>query len=802
MINEFENITYDSVKYIFNGEHHSIKLFLNLLNAVANGELDSPENDLDDDVIYNYRMIRPLIEDFVNETIYESIYKNDMYDGLIKGLIDIFSCLHTVVYMRKHITDVDIQPKEVVYNYLQSFGFPAISEFSDYQKKEIARNVYGFLRKKGTPEIIKRILGQLGYPFFCICEFWLTKNSNGTYILKPEIIEEFSSFNTLNTSWELFLRNRYFTLNEVRDIDPLWVISDSDLNNQISNGRMTLPAKSAYFQFGVAASITDDERIVSSILYAIAKKNLYEYSTNELTRDVRFPLFPKYKLSPLDLIYAYAVLGYNFGKTYDIFGLNATGESNTFDIEGTLKKFDKDMVFDTISRRSIYIASNPENNNYHRKITTKCIGWNGDITITPIGDSIKEIRNLYNQTYNLIKYYPTRVKFNEYTGLIDIETPKTRYTEKNSINKKYFISNALFGDIDDTLIQFEKYNPRFYEFVKDYIDKYTGTEEYEEKIYNFMFEIIKSLEMYIYNKSGIQFNMKQQFIKYSDFNYTTRHISNSFAPYHAKMFDAFYIYIIRELPFDQILISDTSTNFNGMEVKATSKNFDPYWKVIYYKNGTYPDPRKFAGKYNSIDNIKFYKSGGSYDSTNTKTINGVVYNPFYSMGADYANSIGKSELYSGYKTKLQPHSITDNMKMRFIVDITRDEETYEITKIDIYSRDGTDKITDPLTILSRVSPSMYNNVPRFMIEVNETYYDSYNDEEPIYRKLPESKLKRNINSTDDPRWNDRIETIKISKYEEDIIDSNGYFYIGSVASTDISINIENDGIIDIEENNE
>ena len=862
MINQFENITYDSVKYIFNGEHYSIKTFLSLLNAVANDELDSPETYLDDEVIYNYRMIRPIIENFVNETIYESIYKSDMYDGLIKGLIDIFSCLHTVVYMRKHISDVDIQPKEVVYNYLQSFGFPAISEFNDYQKKEIARNVYGFIRKKGTPEIIKRILGQLGYPFFCICEFWLTKNQNGRYILRPEIIEEFSNFRTLDTNWELFLRNKDFTLEEVRNIDPLWVLSDAELNTQIETGNMTLPAKTAYFRFGVAASITDDERLVSSILYAMAKKNLYEYQINELVRDIRFPLYSKYKLSPLDLIYAYAILGFNFGKTYDIFGLNAKPKdgSNIFDIEGTLKKFDKEMVFDTISKRSIYTASNPSNNNYHRLITTKCIGWNGDITTTPIGDSIKEIRNLYNETYNLIKYYPTRVKFNEATGTVDIETPKTRYAEKNAINKKYFISNALFGDIDDTLLDFEKYNSRFCNFVKETINKYeVGSDEYKTNIYNFMFEIIKSLEMYIYNKSGIQFNMKQQFIKYSDFNSTTRLISNSFAPYHTKMFDSLYLYIIRELPFDQILVSDTSTKNNGMGISTISMNCDPYWKRLYINtNNTsfeYKDiisylvsmgDRDILNSQNMIEYLKNIKNNEYINNmiNNDRlpipyphdTINNGTYRPIYQFEMDHTKSNGKSELYSGYKRKLTPHLITTNVKMRFIVILDRQinssTQEEEIASINIYLIDGSDNMTKPLKIFSRISPNMYKGLSQFIVEVQETYYDQYTDynktykdkkseeykeyqngnisEQEIpnkprnnivkmspsqnnvnsfYKSHPESGQTINIDSTDDPRWNDRIDTIKISKYTDKVFDSSGYLFLGSVVSGDVVVNV-------------
>lgn len=790
MINQFENITYDSVKFIFNGEHHSIKNFLNLLNAVANDELDSPGNNIDDEIIYNYRMIRPLIEDFINETIYEKIYKSEMYDGLITSLIDIYSCLHTILYMRKHISDVDIQPKEVVHNYLLSFGFPALSEFNDYQKKEIARNVYGFLRRKGTPDLIKRILKQLGYPFFCISEFWLTKDGSGNYIVTPEIIDQFSNFQNTDTSWELLLRNKNFTLREIREnIDPLWIISDEELDDQIENGVMTLPAKTAYFQFGVAASITDDERIVSSILYAMAKKNLYEYSINEVVKDIRFPLYTDYKLSPLDLIYAFTLLSYNFTEMYDIFGLNSPEQSNVFDIEGVHKKFDKDMVFDTISSRSIYLASNPENNNYHRIIRKKCIGWNGDITTLPIGEVIKEIRSLYVSTYKMVKYFPTRVKFNEKAGIVDITTPRTRFNEIDEVNEKYFISNALFGDIDDTLRDFKNYNPVFYAFVENYIKKYEfGSDEYISKIYDFMYQIITYLENYIYTKSGIQFNMRQQFITKGQFNSTTRIISNAFAPYHAKMIEAFYVHIIRELPYDQILMSDTSLKFNGMDINLSAKNYDPYWKRAYYKNGSTVNLRKIQNSFTSINDIDFFRfNKGLYDPDDTITINGQTYNPLYQYSSDYADASGSSDLYSGYKRKLLPHKITTNTKLNFVVEL---DENLENAKL--YSTQGTDNLTNPLKIISYVSMNLLNP-GKNIIEVQETYYDSYNDEEPFYRTLPTSGKRMDINSTDDPRWNDRIDTIKISRFRPELIDVDSLVYIGAVPTANIIVDVgEND----------
>lgn len=798
MINQFENITYDSVKFIFNGEHHSIKNFLSLLNAIANDELDSPGNNLDDEIIYNYRMIRPLIEDFINETVYEKIYKSEMYDGLITSLIDIYSCLHTILYMRKHISDVDIQPKEVVHNYLLSFGFPALSEFNDYQKKEIARNVYGFLRRKGTPDLIKRILKQLGYPFFCISEFWLTKDGSGNYIVTPEIIDQFSNFQNTDTSWELLLRNKNFTLDEIRAIDPLWVISDEELNDQIENGVMTLPAKTAYFQFGVAASITDDERIVSSVLYAMAKKNLYEYSINEVVKDIRFPLYTNNKLSPLDLIYAFTLLSNNFSDVYDVFGLNSPEQSNIFDIEGKHKKFDKDMVFDTISSRSIYIASNPENNNYHGLIRRKCIGWNGDVTTLPIGEIIKEIRNLYVSTYKMVKYFPTRIRFNEKASIVDMTTPKTRFNEIDIINEKYFISNALFGDIDDTLRDFKKYNPNFYAFVENYIKKYEfGSEEYISKIYNFMYEIITILESYIYSKSGIQFNMRQQFITKGQFNSTTKIISNSFAPYHAKMIEAFYVHIIRELPYDQILMSDTSLKFNGMDINLSAKNYDPYWKRAYYKNGSLIDLRNLAKNFNtsfaSINDIKFFRfNKGSYDPNDTINIDGQTYNPLYQYSLDYVDiTKGYSDLYSGYKNKLAPHKITTKVKMRLVVDLENSK---------LYLNEGNDKLTNPFNIISKIPRSMWKP-GKNVIEVEETSYDSYPDTPSLNRVLPTSGRSMDINSTDDPRWNDRVDTIKIQKFDDTLIDIESCIYIGSIPKVDMLIDIDPNTYVPSSNNN-
>lgn len=805
VVNKQLNGNLNSLLTIFDSDFVAVSIFRKLLSAVVSGDINSDANiDLDDEVLYNYVQIRQAVDKFVQETIYEPLYANDTYDGLIAGVVDIYSCLLTVIYMRKLLVDVDVQPESVIDEYLKSFDFPCRDLFNAIQKKEIARNVYGYLRKKGTPALLKRLLQQLGFNYFCIIEYWLTYKKN-QYVFSPEIISQVTSNSTTTDDWSFFISNKDVTLDAIRQYDPLWLLDKSDIDELESEGTMTLPAKSPYYQLGVAISTTNNDKLVSSMLYAMTKKVLYNYSIGEDVKDIKYPPYRDKKVSILDIMYAWAFINFNYGKIYDIFGLNSTKDVNQYDEGGVWRKYDLDMVYDTISKRSIgkkdYDGSDIDfDESYSGKfdtnftdimITENVFGWNKDITKTPINDILKEIKELYDATFKKINYYPSKFQYDSIAKKYKIDNNKSRLADVEEIKQEYFIAPALFGDIDDTLKEFYKYNPKFYNWVQNQMNLYgEGTVEKSELCLSLLKSILGVIERYIYRKSNIFFNLQQYLIKNSQFRKTTQKLGKGFMPYHAKMLAPFYLHIIKDLPYDQVLISDLNPyHISGPQTIGRTSLRETFWRAEYQQIFDIKAPDPYATVF---DWYQHYEQLG-YDHTRTITVNGKTYAPRFDFEADEVKTSSKSNLtcYSGYKSKtnlINPEEDTSDyvkietkIKQSFTVLVDDLKTTYTV-----FAKRGTD-ITEPKKILAKI-PLSQMNVGVNYVEVSETSYHFKFDNEPFYRTLPNTHCSLNINSFDDPRWNDRFDTIHVYSVEKKPI-SKGLVNIGSIVVADIMVTV-------------
>ena len=160
----------EQIMKIFDGDAFYVKLFKNLLAAATDNDFTNISRT-PKELMYVYLQWRSKIERFIMAEVYERIYTSAAYDGLITSLIDIYAVMHTVIYLRQNITDINIQPDEVVDAYLDSFGFKGKDLFNYIQRREICKVVYWYLSRKGTPAIIIKLLDMLGFTYFYLCEF-------------------------------------------------------------------------------------------------------------------------------------------------------------------------------------------------------------------------------------------------------------------------------------------------------------------------------------------------------------------------------------------------------------------------------------------------------------------------------------------------------------------------------------------------------------------------------------------------------------------------------------------------------
>lgn len=327
------------IENLFDKDQFYIKLFRDLLDAVTTGDFSnvSRTSTIIENEFYNIRGVKDETEllsatkgiaGFIMENIYENIYKSDAYDALIMALINIYSVMYTVNYMRKNITDIDIQPDKVVDAYLDEFGFKGKHLFTYIQKREICKVVYWYIRRKGTPALIIKLLDTLGFSFFYLSEYEIYEcrdtdeglendadflelaNENiSRHLYKPRLLyEEKAEYSSIG-----FYNEAEYTYNEIKAKDPLCIKEDAELT---ANNVVTYPVESAYYQIGVAVSYSDLEKMISAFIYAVIKKTYLELFNGADSTEIYKSTVTGYKnkVSIISLVLGWSyVLGEYFG---------------------------------------------------------------------------------------------------------------------------------------------------------------------------------------------------------------------------------------------------------------------------------------------------------------------------------------------------------------------------------------------------------------------------------------------------------------------------------------------------------
>ena len=195
-----------------------IRLFNDLLNAVKTNDFGLLYDPI---VKSRYEASYIKMNEVIQSTIVQRVYNSDDYNKLIIIFTKLYAIMDSLIENRKHITDIARQNIEVVIDHLETFRFSIYTYFDDATKKDIARQIYYYIRRKGTPDMIAHFLYRLGMTHFFISEYRLNRK-NGTWLLQGEPI-----YRTDSTKlWKI--PNHDVTIAELDD--ALWWLEEKDLD--------------------------------------------------------------------------------------------------------------------------------------------------------------------------------------------------------------------------------------------------------------------------------------------------------------------------------------------------------------------------------------------------------------------------------------------------------------------------------------------------------------------------------------------------------------------------------------------
>jgi hypothetical protein len=170
----------------------------------------------------NYLQALSKVEEHFDKVIYEPLYYSEDYNKIYTAWVKLFAVLETLVNDTLYITDITRQQTTVVIDLLLSYGFDIHQCFDEYSLKLLAKSIYKYLRKKGTPEIIAFFLTLVGFTSFSIKE-WAINRKGNRWVYVPETILQVPK-NFLKST----MRSEIIPFVEVED--PLWWLSNDDLN--------------------------------------------------------------------------------------------------------------------------------------------------------------------------------------------------------------------------------------------------------------------------------------------------------------------------------------------------------------------------------------------------------------------------------------------------------------------------------------------------------------------------------------------------------------------------------------------
>ena len=82
---------------LFDKDKFYIKIFKEIFNAVTTNDWTKVSRT-PTKIKNEYNTIRAKVSSFINEKIYEKVFKSEAYDSLLESMIDIYSVLYTVVH--------------------------------------------------------------------------------------------------------------------------------------------------------------------------------------------------------------------------------------------------------------------------------------------------------------------------------------------------------------------------------------------------------------------------------------------------------------------------------------------------------------------------------------------------------------------------------------------------------------------------------------------------------------------------------------------------------------------------------
>ena len=292
VMNLFDNL----IQYYKTGDES----YLIAVNSSSKDSLVSLAND-------SYNTVSELIQ----SNIILPVLFNDSTKIIFESLIDVFAAIRVINILRKTITNPYTIPEQAVQDYLVSYGFDIHYLFDETTQRAILSELFNLYKQTGTIEGIASVVKLLGYPSVKIFEHWLERNVTGELKITSKIVYGTKTGAGLQLSLD----------DPLIISDPLWRLTEADINALEAQSKFKLPSKTPYFSVVGEYNLYETDVQFSSILAALVTAELerYENDNDNFERELKLSFYDK-NISFTEAVLAYTWLTeqpYPQGMTFD-----------------------------------------------------------------------------------------------------------------------------------------------------------------------------------------------------------------------------------------------------------------------------------------------------------------------------------------------------------------------------------------------------------------------------------------------------------------------------------------------------
>jgi len=238
-------------------------------------------------------------------TIDQLVYSTQDYKRLRNFLINWYASHRTIISTQKQVSDIFSMPETQLDELFKSFGYNfSTKPLSFLTKANFFLDLVNLYKIKGTPESIIDIMGYYGLIDIDLAEYWLELDSSNRLVFRSE---RYLPPGVIDVPFA------DIAFNDIVQLDPHWLLTETNIRNLLTTNIIGLPSKSPYFSLRPRYNLSSLNVIMSILSRHIQDQYITYSSGGTLTPDIKLTEL-NFNVSLLEL---YLSIVYLFDEYYD-----------------------------------------------------------------------------------------------------------------------------------------------------------------------------------------------------------------------------------------------------------------------------------------------------------------------------------------------------------------------------------------------------------------------------------------------------------------------------------------------------